>query len=105
MSVQTLLHLEALNHARQELQTYEGKLENLIRTDIEKAKVDLTEVVAHFKAEVVRLVGLIPTRVMAHVEEGVHPTVAVERAAEPTRAETASRILQEQALNSQGQSS
>ena len=96
MSVQTLLHLEALNHAKQELQTYSAKLENLIRTDIEKAKADLHAVIAHFEQEVYRLKSLIPARVMAHVEEGVHPTVAVERYEEPTRAETAAKILAEQ---------
>lgn len=104
MSVQTFLHLEALEHVKQDLVTYRDKLKQLVELDVEKAKEDLRSVVAHFVAEVARLRGLIDTRVLAHLDEGQHPQVAVQKAeaGEPTRAETAARILADQQAVNQG---
>jgi hypothetical protein len=99
MSVQTFLHLEALEHVRQDLINYNDKLEQLIKLDVEKARAELTSVVAHFEAEFARLRGLIDPRVLAHLDEGNHPQVAVKLAADgaPTQAETAAKILADQA--------
>jgi hypothetical protein len=98
MSIQTFLHLEALEHTKQGIVAYKGKLEELIKTDIEKAKLDLKIIIAHFESELARLRGLIDTRVLAHLDEGNAPQVAVQLAAvsAPTRAETAAKILAEQ---------
>ncbi len=95
MSVSTFLHLEALEHAKQDLITYEGKLKQMVEMDIEKAKAECRLVVAHFVAEVARLRGLIDTRVLAHLDEGQHPQTAVKlaEAGAATQAETAQKIL------------
>jgi GTP-dependent phosphoenolpyruvate carboxykinase len=98
MSVQTFLHLEALEHVKQDLATYRDKLKQLVELDVEKAKADLQAVVAHFEAEFARLRSLVDSKVLAHLDEGQHPAAAVKLAAAsaPTRAETASKILSEQ---------
>lgn len=98
MSVQTFLHLEALEHTKQDLLTYRGKLQQLVELDVEKAKAELTTVVSHFEAEFLRLRALIPARVLAHLDEGQPPQVAVKLAdaGAPTNSETAAKILDQQ---------
>lgn len=99
MSMQTFLHLEALEHAKGELANYERQLAELVRTDIDKAKADIASVVEHFKAEIIRIKSLIDVRVLAHLEEGAHPQVAVKlaEAGAPTNAEKVQLALAEQA--------
>ncbi len=104
MSVSTFLHLEALEHVKQDLATYRDKLKQLVELDVEKAKADLQAVVAHFVAEVARLRGLIDTRVLAHLDEGQHPQTAVKlaEAGAATQAEVAAKILSDQQAVNQG---
>lgn len=98
MSIQTFLHLEALEHVKQDLATYRDKLNQLVALDVEKAKAELTSVVAHFEAEFARIRAALDPRVLAHLDEGNHPQTAVKLAADgaPTRAETAAKILASQ---------
>lgn len=99
MIIQTFLHLEALEHVKQDLVTYKNKLQQLVELDIEKAKAELTAVVAHFEAEFARLRGAIDSRVLAHLDEGQAPAAAVKlaEAGAPTNAEKAQLVLAEQA--------
>jgi hexokinase len=83
------IHLEALEHAKQTLRHWEQKLEELVNLDVEKSKASLTKVVDHFQKEITRLKALIPGNIVAHIEEGVPPQIAVQLSANgtPTRAE------------------
>lgn len=98
MSVSTFLHLEDLEHAKQNLANYENQLRQLVSMDIEKTKADIKSVVSHFTGEVARIRGLIDSRVLSHLDEGAAPPTAVKLAelGAPTQAETAARILAEQ---------
>lgn len=89
MSVTTFLHLEALEHVKQDLLTYKNKLQQLVELDVEKAKAELSKVVAHFEAEFTRLRGLLDPRIVAHLDEGASPQQAVNAAANnvPTKAD------------------
>jgi len=93
MSVTTFLHLEALEHVKQDLRTYEAKLKQLVELDVEKAKAELTTVVQHFRGELMRLRHSIDPKVMAHIDEGASPQQAVNAAANnvPTKAELAAK--------------
>jgi hypothetical protein len=94
MSVATFLHLEALEHVKQDLITYKNKLQQLIELDVEKAKADLQTVVAHFEAEYARIRAAIEPKVLAHLDEGASPQQAVNAAANnvPTKAELAAKV-------------
>lgn len=104
MNIATFLHLEALEHAKQDLINYDKKLTELVELDVEKAKAQLETVVAHWRAEVARIRGLIDPKVLAHLDEGAHPQQAVNAAANnvPTRAELAARTLAEQTPDAPG---
>ncbi len=93
MSITTFLHLEALEHAKQDLLNYERKLEELVKLDVEVAKAQLETVVAHWRTEVARIRDLINPKVLAHIDEGAHPQQAVNAAVNnvPTRAELAAK--------------
>jgi hypothetical protein len=94
MSIQTFLHLEALGHIKQDLVAYKNKLEQLLVLDVEKAKAELTSVVAHFEAELARVRAAIEPKVLAHIDEGASPQQAVAAAANnvPTKRDLAAKV-------------
>ncbi len=95
MSIETFLHLEALEHTKQDLASMQQKLTQFLALDMAKAQADLEAGVAYFQAEVARIRGAVDPRVLAHLDEGAPPQIAVQLAESgaPTNAETAASIL------------
>lgn len=78
--VSQILQAEALQRAVQYLRNYEQALESHLKSDYEAVKADLEARIAHFKAEVARLEGLVGARVAELVRNGNGAQQAVHQA-------------------------